>query len=66
MAKKKIWAGSASPASCRSQRGAPYPEPRHLEWNFVSHDPARIAAAVADWRAGRFAMVPGDHEYIPY
>jgi hypothetical protein len=46
--------------------GAPYPEKRHLEWNFVSHDPARIAAAVADWRAGRFAMVPGDPEHIPY
>lgn len=46
--------------------GAPYPEKRHLEWNFVSHDPARIAAAVADWRAGRFAIVPGDPEHIPY
>lgn len=46
--------------------GAPYAEPRHLEWNFVSHDPARIARAVEDWRAGRFAMVPGDPEFIPY
>ena len=46
--------------------GAPFPEPRHLEWNFVSHDPARIAQAVCDWREGRFAMVPGDAEFIPY
>lgn len=46
--------------------GAPFPEHRHLEWNFVSHDPARIAAAVADWRAGRFAAVPGETEHIPY
>jgi redox-sensitive bicupin YhaK (pirin superfamily) len=46
--------------------GAPYPEGRHIEWNFVSHDPARIARAVADWRDGRFPKVPGDPEFIPY
>lgn len=46
--------------------GEPYPEARHIEWNFVSHDPARIARAVADWREGRFAMVPGDPAFIPY
>ena len=46
--------------------GAPFAEPRHLEWNFVSHSPARIAQAVADWRAGRFPGVPGDPEFIPY
>lgn len=46
--------------------GAPLPEPRHLEWNFVSHDPDRIARAVADWRAGRFPAVPGETEHIPY
>ena len=46
--------------------GAPFPQARHLEWNFVSHDPARISRAVADWRDGRFAMVPGDPEFIPY
>ena len=46
--------------------GAPLPEARHLEWNFVSHDPARIAQAVADWRAGLFPPVPGESEFIPY
>lgn len=46
--------------------GAPHPEPRHIEWNFVSHAPERIAQAVADWRAGRFAPVPGETEFIPY
>lgn len=46
--------------------GAPLPEPRHLEWNFVSHDPARIARAVTDWREGRFPAVPGDDEFITY
>ena len=46
--------------------GAPLPEPRHIEWNFVSHDKDRIAQAVADWRAGRFPAVPDDTEFIPY
>jgi redox-sensitive bicupin YhaK (pirin superfamily) len=46
--------------------GAPHAEPRHIEWNFVSHDPERIAQAVADWRAGRFVAVPGEDEFIPY
>lgn len=45
--------------------GAPYPEPRFIEWNFVSHSKDRIEAAKADWRAGRFAQVPGENEFIP-
>lgn len=46
--------------------GAPLPEGRHIEWNFVSHDPARIVRAVQDWRDGRFPPVPGETEFIPY
>ncbi len=45
--------------------GAPFPEPRHIEWNFVSHAPERIEAAKADWKAGRFPQVPGETEFIP-
>jgi redox-sensitive bicupin YhaK (pirin superfamily) len=45
--------------------GAPFPEPRHIEWNFVSHSPDRIEQAKADWRAGRFPSVPGESEFIP-
>jgi redox-sensitive bicupin YhaK (pirin superfamily) len=45
--------------------GAPFPEGRHIEWNFVSHSPARIEQAKADWEAGRFALVPGETEFIP-
>jgi hypothetical protein len=45
--------------------GMPYPEPRHIEWNFVSHSQARIEQAKDDWEAGRFAMVPGETEFIP-
>jgi redox-sensitive bicupin YhaK (pirin superfamily) len=45
--------------------GAPFPEARHIEWNFVSHSLDRIEAAKADWRAGRFPTVPGETEFIP-
>jgi redox-sensitive bicupin YhaK (pirin superfamily) len=38
---------------------------RHIWWNFVSADPARIEQAKQDWLAGRFALVPGDDEFIP-
>lgn len=46
--------------------GAKMDGPRHIWWNFVSSDKERIARAKADWRAGRFATVPGDEEeFIP-
>lgn len=39
---------------------------RHVWWNFVSSDRARIEQAKDDWRAGRFRPVPGDaEEFIP-
>jgi hypothetical protein len=39
---------------------------RHLFWNFVSSSMDRIEQAKADWRAGRFALPPHDHdEFIP-
>ncbi|VTU30518.1 pirin family protein [Variovorax sp. RA8] len=45
--------------------GEPFAEPRHIEWNFVSSRAERIAQAKHDWRAQRFAGVPGDSELIP-
>ena len=45
--------------------GAPLDGPRHMWWNFVSSDKARIDKAKADWKEGRFARVPGDDEFIP-
>jgi redox-sensitive bicupin YhaK (pirin superfamily) len=45
--------------------GEPFPEPRHLYWNFVSSSVERIEQAKADWREGRFASVPYEHEFIP-
>jgi redox-sensitive bicupin YhaK (pirin superfamily) len=46
--------------------GAPLDGERHLWWNFVASTPERIEQAKADWREGRFPIVPGDEkEFIP-
>ena len=45
--------------------GEPLDGPRYLWWNFVSSSRERIEQAKADWKAGRFAPVPGDTEFIP-
>ena len=46
--------------------GAAMDGPRYLFWNFVSSSRERIEQAKADWKAGRFATVPGDDkECIP-
>jgi redox-sensitive bicupin YhaK (pirin superfamily) len=42
--------------------GAPMDGPRHIWWNFVSSSKERIEQAKEDWRAGRFALVPGDEK----
>ncbi|MGH7747781.1 MAG: pirin family protein, partial [Candidatus Dormibacteria bacterium] len=39
--------------------------PRHIWWNFVSSSKERIEQAKADWKSGRFALVPNEHEFIP-
>jgi redox-sensitive bicupin YhaK (pirin superfamily) len=46
--------------------GAPLDGPRHVFWNFVSSRRERIDQAKDDWKAGRFALPPDDHdEFIP-
>ncbi|MBL8642675.1 MAG: pirin family protein [Rhodospirillaceae bacterium] len=54
--------------------GAPLDGPRHLWWNFVASDEAKLAAARTDWTTGaakafkdggRFALPPGETEFIP-
>ncbi|MGH8160502.1 MAG: pirin family protein [Rhodanobacter sp.] len=46
--------------------GAPLDGERHLWWNFVASTRERIEQAKADWREGRFPIVPGDdQEFIP-
>ncbi|HEY1632003.1 MAG TPA: pirin family protein [Rhizomicrobium sp.] len=46
--------------------GAPLDGHRHVWWNFVSSSMEKIENAKADWKAGRFAKIPGDdREFIP-
>jgi hypothetical protein len=52
--------------------GAPYPEPRYLDWNFVATSRERLESAKAEWRTfdpvngtARFPQVPGETEFIP-
>ncbi|HEX2689975.1 MAG TPA: pirin-like C-terminal cupin domain-containing protein [Kofleriaceae bacterium] len=55
-----------TPANIMLVGGAPLDGPRHLWWNFVASDRARIEQAKADWSDGRFAKVFGDeHEFVP-
>ncbi|QMW22986.1 pirin family protein [Sandaracinobacteroides saxicola] len=65
---------TVGPARVMLLGGAPIDAPRHIWWNLVSSDPARIEAAKADWgglgwREGdaqsRFRGVPGEDEWIP-
>jgi redox-sensitive bicupin YhaK (pirin superfamily) len=78
-ARMLVLAGGAE-ARVSSERGArlvvvggqPFPEPRHIYWNFVSSSEERIEQAKRDWRerrgdpAGPFPLVPGDEdEFIP-
>ena len=45
--------------------GEPFPEERHIYWNFVSSRAGRIEQAKRDWRERRFAGVPEESEFIP-
>ena len=46
--------------------GEPMDGPRHIWWNFVHSRRERIEEAKAQWKAGRFDIVPGDtEEFIP-
>lgn len=45
--------------------GEPFPEPRHIFWNFVSSSKDNIEEAKKAWADGSFPQVPGDDERIP-
>ncbi len=46
--------------------GEAFKTPRHAWWNFVSSSRDRINQAKADWKGGKFPLVPGDdQEFIP-
>ena len=45
--------------------GEPLDGPRFVWWNFVSSHKERIREAADQWKARRFAPVPGETEFIP-
>jgi redox-sensitive bicupin YhaK (pirin superfamily) len=44
--------------------GEPFPEPRHVYWNFVSSSQDRIKQATDDWRNGRFPRIAGEPDCV--
>jgi redox-sensitive bicupin YhaK (pirin superfamily) len=56
---------AASSARVLLLGGEPVDGERHVWWNFVSSSRERIEQAAADWRAGRFAPIPGERDPIP-
>ena len=44
--------------------GMPFPEERHIFWNFVSTDKEKIERAKLRWKNRDFPMVPGESDYI--
>lgn len=45
--------------------GAPFPEKRHIWWNFVSTNKDRIEQAKKDWTEGKFGKVAEEDSWIP-
>ena len=61
-----LTAQKTAPARLMLLGGEPMDGPRHIWWNFVHSRKERIEQAKAEWKAGRFATVPGDaEEFIP-
>lgn len=60
----RVLVTASGPARVLAPGGAAMDGPRHIWWNFVSSSKERIEQAKADWRARRFAPVPGDDEFI--
>jgi redox-sensitive bicupin YhaK (pirin superfamily) len=56
---------ASQPARVMLLGGAALDAPRTVWWNFVSSSRERIERAKDDWKAGRFARVPGETEFIP-
>jgi len=45
--------------------GEPFPEPRHIYWNFVATSPELIEDAKIRWQEQRFPKIEGEHGYVP-
>ncbi|BAO54971.1 pirin family protein [Nonlabens marinus] len=44
--------------------GEPFPEERHIYWNFVSHSKDKIEAAKEAWKDKTFPMMENDDTYV--
>ncbi|MFP5438721.1 MAG: pirin family protein [Bacteroidia bacterium] len=45
--------------------GEPFPEPRHIYWNFVASDPQRIEEAKERWVNKQFPDIAGEYGHVP-
>jgi len=45
--------------------GETLPEPRFIDWNFVSSSKEKIREARKNWRNKEFKMISGDETYVP-
>jgi redox-sensitive bicupin YhaK (pirin superfamily) len=61
----RITVRATKPARMMFLGGDALEGPRHIWWNFVSSSKERIEQAKDDWKSGRFAPVPNEHEFIP-
>lgn len=61
----RITVRATQPARMMFLGGDALEGPRHIWWNFVSSSKERIEQAKEDWKTGRFAPVPNEHEFIP-
>jgi redox-sensitive bicupin YhaK (pirin superfamily) len=61
----RITVRATRPARLMFLGGAALEGPRYIWWNFVASRRERIDQAKAAWKAGKFAPVPGETEFIP-
>lgn len=45
--------------------GTPYPEKRHIWWNFVATRKELIKEAAEKWKNQKMGSIPGELEYVP-
>lgn len=45
--------------------GAPFPEERLIQWNFVSSEKNTLEQAKVDWQGNGFTLIPGEGPKIP-
>lgn len=45
--------------------GEPFPEPRHIYWNFVATSAEKIEEAKERWTAQEFPKIPGETGFVP-